>query len=194
MSLGNGRPGWHIECAAIALANIRNPGEKHLIDIQGGGSDLIFPHHEMSAAQVKVLTGKEFAHAYVHSGLLGLDGEKMSKSKGNLVFVSQLLSEGVKPMVIRWALLKRHYRNDYMWMRTEIKIAEDELIQIQNRFADKDVPPTDPLIQSIGNHLANDLDTPKAIQELVDWSKTTGTGGDKVKLRNALDLLLGLQF
>ncbi len=76
---GPGRPGWHIECTAIAL-NYLGPE----FDVQGGGSDLIFPHHEMCAAEGRVATGQEFAKAYVHSGMVGLDGEKMSKSKGNL--------------------------------------------------------------------------------------------------------------
>ena len=81
--LGAGRPGWHIECTAIALDRL-GPG----FDVQAGGSDLIFPHHEMCAAQGRVATDQPFAQAYLHSGMVGLDGEKMSKSKGNLVFVS----------------------------------------------------------------------------------------------------------
>ena len=104
--LGKGRPGWHIECTAIALKYL-DPSDldEELIDIQGGGSDLIFPHHEMCAAQAHVITGKELASTYVHAGMIGLDGEKMSKSKGNLVFVSRLVASGVDPMAIRWALI-----------------------------------------------------------------------------------------
>ena len=87
---GPGRPGWHIECAAIALDHLGMG-----FDIQGGGSDLVFPHHEMGASQAQVVTGEwPYARAYVHAGMVGLDGEKMSKSKGNLVFVSRLRADG----------------------------------------------------------------------------------------------------
>ena len=100
---GMGRPGWHIECTAIAIKYLEpSPSEDALIDIQGGGSDLIFPHHEMCAAQAQVLSGKPLASTYVHAGMIGLDGEKMSKSKGNLVFVSKLVAAGRDPMAIRW--------------------------------------------------------------------------------------------
>ena len=108
--VGAGRPGWHIECTAIALDRL-GAG----FDVQAGGSDLIFPHHEMCAAQGRVATDQPFARAYLHSGMVGLDGEKMSKSKGNLVFVSALRKSGVDPMAIRLALLDRHYREDWDW-------------------------------------------------------------------------------
>ena len=120
-SHGFGRPGWHIECCVISLRYLLGENylnESHggyLIDIQGGGTDLIFPHHFMSAAQAKALLGKEFARSYIHTGMVGLDGEKMSKSKGNLVFVSKLLQDRVDPMVIRYALLTSHYSKDRMW-------------------------------------------------------------------------------
>ena len=105
-ALGPGRPGWHIECAVIALDRLGA-----VIDVQGGGNDLIFPHHECSAAHAEVLTGVEpFARHYVHAGMIGLDGEKMSKSKGNLVFVSRLRGDGVDPMAVRVALMAAHYR------------------------------------------------------------------------------------
>ncbi len=107
---GRGRPGWHIECTALAL-DLLGPD----FDVQGGGRDLIFPHHEMCAAEARVATGQGFARAYLHSGMVGLDGEKMSKSRGNLVFVSTLRNSGVDPMAIRLALLSHHYREDWMW-------------------------------------------------------------------------------
>jgi L-cysteine:1D-myo-inositol 2-amino-2-deoxy-alpha-D-glucopyranoside ligase len=109
--LGPGRPGWHIECSVIAL-NRLGMG----FDVQGGGSDLIFPHHEHSAAHAEALTGTApFARAYVHAGMIGLDGEKMSKSRGNLVLVSKLRTAGVDPMAVRLALLDGHYRADREW-------------------------------------------------------------------------------
>ena len=189
--LGAGRPGWHIECAAIALKFADHSGNT-IIDIQGGGSDLIFPHHEMSASQVRVLTGKEFALAYVHAGLIGLDGEKMSKSKGNLIFVSKLIADGVDPMVIRWALLKRHYREDYMWLRSEIALAKSEIDTLRQALSKRSVPPTKGLIAEIYQSLANDLNSPQAIASINSWAKSDGSGGDIDELRVALDSLLGI--
>src|SRR5512142_999251 len=109
--LGPGRPGWHIECAVIALAELGDT-----IDVQGGGNDLLFPHHECSAAHAEVLTGQApFASHYVHAGMIGLNGEKMSKSRGNLVFVSRLRADRVEAMAVRLALLADHYRIDRQW-------------------------------------------------------------------------------
>src|SRR5207302_7956542 len=110
---GRGRPGWHVECAAIATEYLGST-----FDVQAGGSDLVFPHHEMSASHTRVaFTGAEgvFARVYVHAGLVSYHGEKMSKSLGNLVFVSRLLADGVDPMAIRMALLAHHYRSDWEW-------------------------------------------------------------------------------
>ena len=89
-------------------------------DVQGGGSDLVFPHHEMCASEAQVLTGKPFAQAYVHAGMVGYDGAKMSKSKGNLVFVSALRHSDVDPMAIRLTLLRHHYRSDWEWTDAEL--------------------------------------------------------------------------
>ncbi|MBO0848604.1 MAG: cysteine--1-D-myo-inosityl 2-amino-2-deoxy-alpha-D-glucopyranoside ligase, partial [Pseudonocardia sp.] len=110
--LGQGRPGWHVECTAIALNRL---GAQ--IDVQGGGSDLIFPHHEFGAAHAEAHTGEHpFARHYCHAGMIALDGEKMSKSRGNLVFVSRLRADGVDPMAIRLALLSGHWRSDRAWL------------------------------------------------------------------------------
>jgi len=113
--LPDGRPGWHVECAAIALQRLGLP-----VDVQGGGSDLVFPHHEMGASEAHVLTGEwPFARHYVHAGMVGLQGEKMSKSRGNLVFVSQLRRQGHDPMALRLALLAHYYRTDWSWTATD---------------------------------------------------------------------------
>ncbi|MFD0821404.1 cysteine--1-D-myo-inosityl 2-amino-2-deoxy-alpha-D-glucopyranoside ligase, partial [Micromonospora zhanjiangensis] len=121
--LGPGRPGWHIECASIALDLL---GET--IDVQGGGNDLVFPHHECSAAHAEALTGAApFARHYVHAGMIGLDGEKMSKSRGNLVFVSRLRADRVDPMAVRLALLAGHYRSDRAWTDELLKVATERL-------------------------------------------------------------------
>jgi L-cysteine:1D-myo-inositol 2-amino-2-deoxy-alpha-D-glucopyranoside ligase len=189
---GNGRPGWHIECAAIALKFAEPSDDEYVLDIQGGGSDLIFPHHEMSASQTKLLTGKKLARAFVHTGLIGLDGEKMSKSKGNLLFISKLISEGSSPIAIRWALLKRQYRSDYMWTRTEIDQAQVEIDHLERKLSATEIPPTAQLIDSIYKNLANDLSTAETIQAINEWVSTEGNGGNKEELVKTLDGLLGI--
>jgi L-cysteine:1D-myo-inositol 2-amino-2-deoxy-alpha-D-glucopyranoside ligase len=195
-TFGIGRPGWHIECTAIALKYLApNDAENTLIDIQGGGKDLVFPHHEMCAAQAQVMTGKELAALYVHAGMIGLDGEKMSKSKGNLVFVSRLIAAGVDPMVIRWALMSSHYRTDRMWSDEVLNRAQSEISSLKNALKLEHVAPTNQLIQQIVDAISNDLDTPMIIALLNDWSTKSidgASGGDVAALNNTLDALLGL--
>jgi L-cysteine:1D-myo-inositol 2-amino-2-deoxy-alpha-D-glucopyranoside ligase len=197
-SLGKGRPGWHIECTAIALEYLQPSDiDETLIDIQGGGSDLIFPHHEMCATQAQVITGKELAQTYVHAGMIGLDGEKMSKSKGNLVFVSRLVASGVDPMAIRWALMSDHYRSDRMWSDAVLQKAQSELAQLKDALGKSTSAPTEELITSIVNALSDDLDTTSVLFQLNAWASSTlagSTGGDTDNLRIALDALLGLKL
>jgi L-cysteine:1D-myo-inositol 2-amino-2-deoxy-alpha-D-glucopyranoside ligase len=195
---GSGRPGWHIECCAIALNFLDiAEGDATSIDIQGGGSDLIFPHHEMSAAQSKMINGREFATHYVHAGMIGLDGEKMSKSKGNLVLVSNLLKEGRDAMAIRFALLSHHYRSDHMWTDTDLVNAEEFMEQLRITLSRMEVAPTDATINEIIASLSNDLDTPRAIKALRNWLADTNagkTGGSPGELSRAIDTLLGIAF
>lgn len=195
---GLGRPGWHIECTAIAIEYLKpDPADNYLIDIQGGGSDLIFPHHEMCAAQAKVISGKEFAANYVHAGMIGLAGEKMSKSKGNLVFVSTLLNQGVDPRAIRWALMRENYRNDRAWSSELLGQAQASIKKLTIALASTDVAPTDPVIESIAHSLADDLDTPRVLAALELWADQTisgASGGNRDWLLNALDVLLGMKF
>ena len=195
---GTGRPGWHIECTAIAIKYLApSPSEEALIDIQGGGSDLIFPHHEMCAAQAQILTGKPLASTYVHAGMIGLDGEKMSKSKGNLVFVSKLIAAGRDPMAIRWALMKDHYRQDRMWTDELLVAAESELIALRSCLAQDDVAPTIDLTEKIVDALSDDLNTKGVISVLNTWVERTqagDTGGDAQSLVRALDALLGIKL
>lgn len=197
-SLGIGRPGWHIECTAIALKYL-DPTETDstLIDIQGGGSDLIFPHHEMCGAQAHVMTGKELAATYVHAGMIGLDGEKMSKSKGNLIFVSRLVAESTDPMAIRWALMSHHYRSDQMWSEQLLTLAKEQLKRFRRALESNEVAATTSIIAAIVDALSNDLDTPTVISVLNIWAQTTldgGSGGDSKELAEALDNLLGLNL
>jgi L-cysteine:1D-myo-inositol 2-amino-2-deoxy-alpha-D-glucopyranoside ligase len=123
---GAGRPGWHVECAAIATHYLGVT-----FDVQAGGRDLIFPHHEMSAAHARVaLDGAgepPFARRYAHSAMVRLNGEKMSKSRGNLVFVSQLLADGHDPMAIRLAIIAHPYRSDWDWTPQSLSAATARL-------------------------------------------------------------------
>jgi L-cysteine:1D-myo-inositol 2-amino-2-deoxy-alpha-D-glucopyranoside ligase len=195
---GIGRPGWHIECTAIAIKYLQpDSNEPSLIDIQGGGSDLIFPHHEMCAAQAQVISGKPLASTYVHAGMIGLDGEKMSKSKGNLVFVSKLLAAGTDPMAIRWALMKSHYRTDRMWTDKLLVEAETEIVALRTVLRSEKVAATSDLIQRIVEYLADDLDTSAVIAAINTWvtqSQSEAEGGEAKELETALDSLLGIKL
>lgn len=193
---GEGRPGWHIECCAIALEYLApDDSEEYLIDIQGGGNDLVFPHHEMSAAQARVSTGKNFARLYVHTGMIGLEGEKMSKSLGNLVFVSTLTQSGVNPVVIRCALLMQSYAANRMWSSDLLEHARTFLESLTLQLSQSECAPTDDVIQNIANALSNNLDTEEVFLILNRWIKecqSGATGGSAGELSRTLDALLGL--
>ena len=193
---GAGRPGWHIECCAIALHYLQpEAGDDFAIDIQGGGSDLIFPHHEMSAAQSRSINNQRFARSYVHAGMIGLNGEKMSKSLGNLVFVSRLIASGINPAAIRWALMGHHYADDLMWNDLIIENASREIERLQLNLARMEVAPTDLVISQIIQSLSHNLDTPNALSALRQWMDATEageTGGVAGELSRALDTLLGI--
>ena len=164
-ALGRGRPGWHVECTAIALQHLGMA-----FDVQGGGSDLAFPHHEMCASEAQVAQSRRpFAQTYVHAGMVGLDGEKMSKSKGNLVFVSELRRTGVDPRAIRLALLGHHYREDWDWTDDDLDRAAARL----DRWAAAAALPTGPdasnLLVEVRSALAGDLDAPQALLAVDHW-------------------------
>ena len=163
--VGAGRPGWHIECTAIALDRL-GAG----FDVQAGGSDLIFPHHEMCAAQGRVATDQPFARAYLHSGMVGLDGEKMSKSKGNLVFVSALRKSGVDPMAIRLALLDRHYREDWDWTDELLVSAQSRLNRWREAVRLDAGLNADGVLAQLRAALAHDLDAPAALAAVDAWA------------------------
>jgi L-cysteine:1D-myo-inositol 2-amino-2-deoxy-alpha-D-glucopyranoside ligase len=200
--IGFGRPGWHIECSVIALENLigsdyldKEVRKSRTIDLQGGGTDLIFPHHFMSAALAKALTGDDFADAYLHAAMVGLDGEKMSKSKGNLVFVSKLLQEGIDPMVLRHALLSEKYSEDRMWGVETLSSSTGRVLSVRSALSLIECAPTDQVIESIAQCIANDLDTPKALQILDKWASDSikgETGGSVGELSRFIDAALGL--
>ncbi len=163
---GPGRPGWHVECSAIALSRIGTG-----LDVQGGGSDLVFPHHEFSAAHAESVTGeRRFARHYVHAGMIGLDGHKMSKSRGNLVLVSGLRARGVEPAAIRLGLLAGHYRADRCWDTQVLDDADARLHRWRTAVALPAGPAADDVISRVRRYLADDLDTPKALAALDGWS------------------------
>lgn len=196
-SLGQGRPGWHIECSTIALRYL-GPG----FDVQGGGSDLIFPHHEMSAVQADALHGPaSFAQAYVHQAMVGLDGEKMSKSQGNLVLVSRLRRDGVDPMAIRLALLDQHYRTPWDWTQDLLDRAQERLHVWRaaagaGPTAAVGTDPTELELQTLARlreRLADDLDAPGAVTAVDRWAQqAAGPGSGLVPL--AVDALLGVRL
>jgi L-cysteine:1D-myo-inositol 2-amino-2-deoxy-alpha-D-glucopyranoside ligase len=193
--LGPGRPGWHIECTAIALDRLGAD-----FDVQAGGTDLIFPHHEMCAAEARVATGGTgFAKAYVHSGMVGLDGKKMSKSKGNLVLVSGLREAGVDPMAIRLALLGHHYREDWDWTDEGLVAAAGRLRRWREAERLEAALNADEVITQMRAALAGDLDAPTALAAVDAWAgaSTTIDGDDALApglVARACDALLGIQL
>jgi L-cysteine:1D-myo-inositol 2-amino-2-deoxy-alpha-D-glucopyranoside ligase len=191
--LGPGRPGWHIECAAIALTRL-GAG----FDVQGGGSDLVFPHHEMSAAHAEVATGSwPFARHYAHAGMIGLDGAKMSKSLGNLVLVSRLLASGVDPGAIRLALLAGHYRSDREWTEPLLRSAESRLARWRAAASLPSGPDALPALDAVRRQLADDLDAPAALGTIDRWADEAllDGGSDPAApgvIRATTDSLLGV--
>ena len=192
---GLGRPGWHVECTAIAVHYLDSADADPIIQIQGGGSDLIFPHHYMSEQIVRAAYGRGFANNYVHSAMIHLDGEKMSKSKGNLVFVSKLLNQGIDSMVIRWALLSEHYQQDRSWSDELLQKATSEVSLLRSALAQSEVAETKELIQSIISDLANNLDTQAALNRLIAWAKSSQSSpkvNESGLVSRGIDSLLGL--
>lgn len=192
---GFGRPGWHVECTAIACNYLNKSGSNPIIDLQGGGSDLIFPHHFMSAQIVKAAYGRDFAKYFVHAAMIGLAGEKMSKSKGNLVFVSKLLTQQVDPMVIRWALLSGHYQQDRQWSDNLLAVANDQVTQVRSALARSEVAQSEQLIKDLVSDISNNLDTPAALARLIKWAKqseSNPTVNQSGLVSRTIDALLGL--
>jgi L-cysteine:1D-myo-inositol 2-amino-2-deoxy-alpha-D-glucopyranoside ligase len=192
--LPDGRPGWHVECTAIALDHLGMA-----FDVQGGGTDLVFPHHEMSATQAVALTAERpFARTYAHQAMVGLDGEKMSKSKGNLVLVSTLREDGVDPMAIRLALLDQHYRTQWSWTDDVLARAEKRLARWREALSVNAGPGAVDTIAAVRGHVADDLDAPAALAAVDRWASTClDHGGDDPAapgvLARTLDALLGVR-
>jgi len=190
-AVGRGRPGWHVECSAIALDTLGMS-----FDVQGGGSDLIFPHHEMSASGAQVATGKHpFARAYVHQAMVGLDGEKMSKSKGNLVLVSKERQAGSDPMAIRLALLAHHYRTDWFWTSSVLLDAQERLDVWRGAISRGSGPDGAAAVDAVRAALTNDLDSVAALSAIDTWAETNGDDPSAPALvAQAVDALLGIRL
>lgn len=163
---GPGRPGWHIECSALCLRELGTT-----IDLHGGGADLIFPHHECEAAQSEAVTGEPLVRHWVHQAMVRMDGEKMSKSLGNLVFVSDLAAEW-DPRAIRLAVLGHHYRDSWEW--------NDALMPDAQERVDRWVAAGSGggALEEVRAALDDDLDTPGAIAA-IDRAVSAGRGVDE---------------
>ncbi len=192
-TLGPGRPGWHIECTAISLEHLGMS-----FDLQGGGSDLIFPHHEMSASEAHVVTGEwPYARTYVHSGMVGLGGEKMSKSRGNLVLVSVMRAAGVDPMAVRLALIAHHYRSDWSWTEGDLIRAQERLARWRSGVSAPTGPSAEGALADMRRALADDLQAPRALEIVDRWCEEqrlrggTDTGGPGL-ISRSVDALLGV--
>jgi L-cysteine:1D-myo-inositol 2-amino-2-deoxy-alpha-D-glucopyranoside ligase len=173
---GAGRPGWHIECSALALRELGTT-----IDLHGGGSDLIFPHHECERAQSEAATGQPFVKHWMHVAMVSMDGHKMSKSRGNLVFVDKLRTQH-DPMAIRLGLIEHHYRTEWEWddglmARNEARLSNwKSVAQVGSSHGDIG------LLAEVRSVLDNDLDTPTAVA-LVDVAASKGVAvGDSAQL------------
>ncbi len=179
---GKGRPGWHIECSAMINEFL---GDQ--IDLHGGGRDLIFPHHESEIAQSESFTGKHpFSRFFLHTAMVMYMGEKISKSLGNLVLVSQLIKSN-SPNAIRWMLLSNHYRKVWEYEPSDIEKAEEAITSINSYLAKPGAKSLNKVaLKNFAAAMEDDLDTPAAleiIKKLVESKK------DQETARKILDTL-----
>ena len=193
--LGAGRPGWHIECTVIAQKYLPAP-----FTVQGGGSDLIFPHHEMGAGHAYSLTGVPLAQHCAHAGMVGLEGEKMSKSKGNLVLVSKLRAAGEDPSAIRLAILAHHYRSDWSWTEAGFAQAKDRLRTWRAALDAAPAGSAAGLVSRLRAELSNDLNAPGAVAAMDEWAAAArqaagaGSAPDAALAADAVNALLGVEL
>ncbi len=168
---GVGRPGWHVECSAMAMQELGTT-----LDLHGGGTDLIFPHHECEIAQSEALTGQPFVRHWLHSAMVAYEGEKMSKSLGNLVFISDL-RKVADPRAIRLALMHHHYRSGFEWHDTDIQDGTALLHRLVAAAAAADGPDPTPFAARVRGALDDDLDAPKALEALGELADAILSGG-----------------
>lgn len=192
--VGAGRPGWHIECSVIARDGIGLP-----LDVQAGGSDLSFPHHEMSASHGRALTGSAGPRVHLHAGMVGLDGVKMSKSLGNLVLVSRLREQGVDAMAIRLAILAHHYSSDWDWTAAGLAQAQSRLLTWIHAVSGNGGPSATATVAEMRAAMADDLDAPRAIAAVDAWAAASIAGheeeiGAPGVIARAVNALLGVRL
>lgn len=195
--LGRGRPGWHIECSVISRGGL---GPR--FDVQGGGKDLIFPHHEMSTSHLRVLEHDPQAGAtsHMHAALVNYQGKKMSKSLGNLVFVSQLRKDGVEPMVIRLALLNQHYSAEWEWTQDLLDAAQSRYDLWLSAVSGNGGPDTTATLAAVRSALANDLNAPLALEAVDAWANESIGGqyealiGAPGVISRTINALLGVRL
>jgi len=168
---GVGRPGWHVECSVMAMENLGTT-----LDLHGGGTDLIFPHHECEIAQSESVTGQPFCGHWMHSAMVSYEGEKMSKSLGNLVFVSDLLHVA-DPRAIRLALMRHHYRAGFEWYDTDLDEGTALLHRLHAAAGAATGPDPQPFAARVEAALDDDLDAPKALEALDDLASAILSGG-----------------
>jgi len=210
---GPGRPGWHIECAAIATEYLGS-----VFDVQAGGSDLVFPHHELSASHARVALApaeRAFARVYTHAGMVSYQGHKMSKSRGNLVFVNRLVAGGVDPMAIRMVVLAHHYRSDWEWTEAVLADADARLARWRAAIshteaaasAGPDVAPSAAAAETLAGvraRMRDDLDASGALGIIDRWADRLLAGaptritpadvsGARL-VRDTADALLGIRL
>ncbi|PRX98561.1 cysteine--1-D-myo-inosityl 2-amino-2-deoxy-alpha-D-glucopyranoside ligase [Allonocardiopsis opalescens] len=193
--LGRGRPGWHVECSAISTRYLGMG-----FDLNGGGSDLVFPHHEMGAVEAELATGEApQALAYAHTGMVGLDGHKMSKSRGNLEFVSRFRESGADMAALRLALLDHHYRSDWEWTPELLRAAESRLGRWRAAAVLPAAPAAGRVLERVRERLADDLDAPGALAAVDGWAAAAlaGAGDDPAApalVRDLVGTLLGVRL
>ncbi|KGM16362.1 cysteine--1-D-myo-inosityl 2-amino-2-deoxy-alpha-D-glucopyranoside ligase [Actinotalea fermentans] len=190
--LGRGRPGWHIECTVIAGHALGAA-----FDVQGGGRDLCFPHHEMSTAHARALGGAG-GRLQVHTGMVAFQGEKMSKSLGNLVLVSALRARGVDPMAVRLAVLAHHYRADWEWTDAALADAQARLARWRAALSGVGGPDAESTVSAVRAAIADDLDAPRALAVVDAWADAALTLGGDVEgapglVARAIDAILGVR-
>lgn len=184
-SYGSGRPGWHIQCISLAQKYLNLP-----FDIQGGGKDLIYPHHSMCDEITQITKNKDFAQVYCHVGMVSFEGSKMSKSKGNLVFVHQLIKMGTDPLLIRLMLISKTWNKDWEFNFDELKKFEDLFSKLKS-LSHKYIGINN--LEYIIDFILNDLDFSSAIQYILNIDKFEYSK-DLISLGEVMNNLFGLSF
>jgi L-cysteine:1D-myo-inositol 2-amino-2-deoxy-alpha-D-glucopyranoside ligase len=183
---GVGRPGWHVECSAMSMQELGPT-----LDLHGGGTDLIFPHHECEIAQSEAFTGQPFVRHWLHSAMVAYEGEKMSKSLGNLVFISDL-RQTADPRAIRLALLHHHYRSGFEWHDTDIQDGTALLHRLVAAAARTDGPDPTPFAARVRDAIDDDLDAPRALDALGELADAILSGGTDTTAPAVLTEVAGL--